>query len=136
MGKSLLAGQKYVFHVRMSTKILLLFFFQVYRKIKDFEARVTSGFGIGLTANIRCHPPKTAGSNHENGNRNGSALLGNQRQTSVVMSSTGVACTATNTSLNDRRPRNSSLSKPFSCVSLYREFSLFEEYFKKPLQTS
>ena len=39
----------------------------------DFETRLTSGFGIGLTANVRCHPPKS-GPNHENGNRNGSVV--------------------------------------------------------------
>ena len=47
--------------------------FQTYRKIMDFETRLTSGFGIGLTANVRCHPPKS-GPNHENGNRNGSVV--------------------------------------------------------------
>jgi len=81
-----------------------------YRKIMDFETRLTSGFGIGLTANVRCHPPKS-GPNHENGNRNGSVVSNlHPRQTSVVISSTGVSTTATNTSGNDRRPRNASLN--------------------------
>ena len=51
------------------------------------------------------------------------------RQTSVVISSTGVSTTATNTSGNDRRPRNASLSKP---LTLFRSFILYSSQMAKP----
>ena len=54
------------------------------------------------------------------------------RQTSVVISSTGVSTTATNTSGNDRRPRNASLGKP---LTLFRSFILYSSQMAKGKST-